>query len=132
MRMKICRFCWGLSLCLLCSSPLMAAITEEDAGLDPLDEAVVFFQTYISPADGPRCQMMPTCSSYSRQALHKHGMWMGMFMTVDRLLREVDPLEHRQPIISGGALRYADPLSANDFWLHPPASSSPGADPADP
>lgn len=111
---------------------MIAATDPADEKLNPLDRAVEFFQTYVSPVDGPRCQMSPTCSAYARQALHKHGFWMGMFITVDRLLREVDPLERRQTVLEGGILRAADPLSANDFWLNPPASASPETNPTEP
>jgi putative membrane protein insertion efficiency factor len=129
---KICRIICCFSVWLLTSSPLIAATDPADESLNPLDQAVEFFQTYVSPVDGPRCRMQPTCSVYARQALHKHGFWMGMFITVDRLLREIDPLEGQPPTLSGGTLRYADPLSANDFWLLPPSPASPRSNPADP
>jgi len=123
----------ALSLWLLTSSPLMAAApAPDDATLNPLDQAVGFFQTYVSPIDGPRCQMDPTCSAYARQALRKHGMWMGLFIAVDRLLREIDPLERHQPILKSGVLRYADPLSANDVWLNPVEPSPFSTGPDDP
>ncbi|PNU19511.1 membrane protein insertion efficiency factor YidD [Geothermobacter hydrogeniphilus] len=83
----------------------------------PFDQAVHFFQLYISPVDGPRCPMYPTCSAYSRQALARHGPWIGVMLTVDRLIHENDPREKRHPIRVGGRMRYADPVSNNDFWL---------------
>lgn len=83
----------------------------------PFDQAVHFFQSYISPIDGPRCPMYPTCSAYSRQALAKHGPWIGAMLTVDRLIHENDPREKQQPVRVGGRMRYADPVSNNDFWL---------------
>lgn len=133
MRAKILYILCVLSLCLLASSPLRAAaFVPYDETLNPLDQAVEFYQTYVSPVDGPRCQMSPTCSVYARQALGKHGMWMGMFMAVDRLLREVGPLEHQQPVFKSGLRRYADPLSDNDFWLNPARTSPLSFDPAEP
>ncbi len=82
----------------------------------PLQLAVQLFQKYISPIDGPRCPMYPTCSSYSLQALHKHGPIIGTFLTVDRLYREGDPHERRRPIEKWGRIRFYDPLEDNDFW----------------
>lgn len=84
----------------------------------PLQLAVKLFQQYISPVDGPRCPMYPTCSSYAQQALHKHGPLLGALQTVDRLYREGDAVhEHRQPINKWGYVRFNDPLQNNDFWL---------------
>ncbi len=81
------------------------------------DQAVRNFQTYISPLDGPRCPMYPTCSAYARQALHKHGPLLGIFMTADRLIHEGDPIEQQEAIVKWGHRRYFDPLRYNDFWL---------------
>ena len=46
-----------------------------------------WFQKYVSPMDGPRCQFAPTCSSFGYTAVHDHGPWHGILMTADRLLR---------------------------------------------
>jgi len=93
---------------------------EPQADTSPFDQAVRFFQRTISRVDGPRCPMYPTCSAYSRQALAKHGPWVGTMLTVDRLIHENDPREKRHPVKIGGRVRYADPLSANDYWLNRP------------
>jgi putative component of membrane protein insertase Oxa1/YidC/SpoIIIJ protein YidD len=87
------------------------------ADINPLDQAVNFFQKYISPVDGARCPMYPTCSAYARQALHKHGPLLGIFMTADRLIHEGDPIEQQEPILKWGYRRYFDPLTYNDFWF---------------
>ena len=36
-----------------------------------------FYQKFISPVDGDRCQMYPTCSTYSKNAIKKHGYFIG-------------------------------------------------------
>ena len=82
-----------------------------------LETAVQFFQKYISPVDGQRCAMYPTCSSYSLQAIRKHGPLIGVFLTVDRLYHEGDPIEQQHPINKWGYLRFYDPLENNDWWL---------------
>lgn len=90
----------------------------QETNRDPLQFAVKMFQRYISPVDGPRCPMYPTCSGYARQALRKHGPLLGVFQTVDRLYREGDKEhEHGQPINKWGYIRFFDPLENNDFWL---------------
>lgn len=119
-------------LLLTCSSPALAEwgpwevpaakkrVQQNNTDLEPLQQAVGFFQKYISPLDGSRCNMYPTCSGYASQALHKHGPFVGTMMTVDRLYHESDPLERQQPINKWGYIRYYDPLEKNDFWWHVP------------
>lgn len=83
----------------------------------PLKAGVRFFQKFISPVDGPRCPMYPTCSAYALEALDKHGPILGVMLTVDRLFHESDPREHRHPIQFGDRVRFHDPLENNDFWI---------------
>ena len=102
----------------------------KQAAASPLQLAVKLFQKHISPADGPRCPMYPTCSSYSLQALRKHGPVIGVFQTVDRLYREGDAEhEHGQPINKWGYIRFSDPLKDNDFWLRPEPKQKPSYKP---
>lgn len=97
-------------------TPEKQTVSEKNSA--PLQLAVRFFQKYISPIDGPRCPMYPTCSSYSLQALKKHGPLIGVFQTVDRLYREADRKhEHQDPINKWGYIRFYDPLERNDFWI---------------
>jgi len=84
----------------------------------PLKWGIRFFQRYISVVDGPRCPMTPTCSTYALQALDKHGVAMGTFMTVDRLYHESNPREHRHPVPYADRVRFFDPLENNDFWFN--------------
>lgn len=48
---------------------------------------VRFFQIVISPQDGPNCRHIPTCSAYGRQAVVKHGAFLGSILAGDRVLR---------------------------------------------
>jgi len=98
---------------------LPAATRHESDGLNPLKAGVRFFQKFISPVDGPRCRMYPTCSAYALQALDAHGPFVGTLLTVDRLLHEGSPAEHRHPVKVGDQLRFHDPLANNEFWLAP-------------
>ena len=41
----------------------------------------------ISPFMAPACRHYPTCSSYSREAIRKHGPFRGLFLSIKRLLR---------------------------------------------
>lgn len=78
---------------------------------------VKFFQEHISPVDGPRCTLTPTCSAYAKEAIEKHGPVIGWIMTCDRLQRCGGDENHlSQPVSSGTSVRYHDPVKANDFW----------------
>lgn len=47
-----------------------------------------FFQQYISPIDGPRSSFYPTSSQYALEAISKYGIFTGIALGCDRLLRE--------------------------------------------
>src|ERR1700678_333993 len=41
----------------------------------------------LSPVVGFDCRHLPTCSDYADQAIERHGLWAGGWMTLGRLLR---------------------------------------------
>src|SRR5262249_7646729 len=41
----------------------------------------------LSPLIGFHCRHLPTCSEYGDEALHRHGLWAGGWMTLGRLCR---------------------------------------------
>ena len=47
-----------------------------------------FFQDYISQIDGPRSSFYPTSSQYAKEAIEKYGVFKGIAMGCDRLMRE--------------------------------------------
>ncbi len=53
----------------------------------PLILLVRFYQLCISPLTPPSCRFTPTCSQYALEALRKHGLFKGSYLTVKRLLR---------------------------------------------
>ncbi len=78
-----------------------------------------FYKQYISPADGNRCGMYPSCSSYGQEAVKKHGLFIGWIMTCDRLIRcGRDETKLSPQIFSSNKLLTVDPVAANDFWWY--------------
>lgn len=77
-----------------------------------------FFKKYISPVDGPSCTFSPSCSTYGMNAIHKHGIGMGLSMTAERVMRDHHPQNPaRYPLKEGqDNLFYLDPVESNDFW----------------
>ena len=45
------------------------------------------YRRYVSPCLGPHCRFHPTCSSYALQAITRHGLAMGSWLALRRLLR---------------------------------------------
>jgi len=43
------------------------------------------YQSLISPILGPSCRFTPTCSQYGKEALKKHGLFKGLYLTLKRL-----------------------------------------------
>lgn len=57
---------------------------------------VRFYQKYLSPLKKkPCCRFYPSCSAYSIQAFTRRGFFVGMILTVTRILR-------CQPLCPGG------------------------------
>ena len=48
------------------------------------------YQVFISPLTsmlGAKCRHSPSCSSYSKEAITRHGSWIGGWMTLARVCR---------------------------------------------
>ena len=45
------------------------------------------YRYLISPLLGPSCRFYPTCSSYAIEAIERHGITRGIWLTLRRLIR---------------------------------------------
>jgi putative membrane protein insertion efficiency factor len=48
---------------------------------------VKLYRFTLSPWIGFHCRYLPTCSDFADQALERHGLWAGGWMTLARLMR---------------------------------------------
>ncbi|HNB81054.1 MAG TPA: membrane protein insertion efficiency factor YidD [Chitinophagaceae bacterium] len=48
---------------------------------------IKLYQYTLSPLLGPSCRYTPTCSQYAREALEKHGLLKGFWLSVKRIAR---------------------------------------------
>ncbi len=91
--------------------------SQMSAGAKALSWGLRFYRETVSQVDGERCQMYPSCSAYSLEAIKKHGFFMGYVMTADRLIHESNEMDHAPRVkLKNGKERYYDPVEANDFW----------------
>ncbi|HJN74435.1 MAG TPA: membrane protein insertion efficiency factor YidD [Myxococcota bacterium] len=67
------------------------------------------WRVLISPGDGGRCPMRPTCSRYAREAFARDGLG-GYVLTFDRLLRDGNPTAYPP---SADGFHGLDPVSAH-------------------
>jgi uncharacterized protein len=51
----------------------------------PFIALIKIYQFGISPLIGPKCRFTPTCSTYAIQALQKHGLFKGSWLSVKRI-----------------------------------------------
>jgi putative component of membrane protein insertase Oxa1/YidC/SpoIIIJ protein YidD len=83
----------------------------------PAQWFILLYRSQVSPALGERCNLIPSCSGYAQQALHKHGL-LGIPIIADRLCREQDVVMKREgPVVIGNRTVYPDPLAAHDNWM---------------
>ncbi|MGB2532519.1 MAG: membrane protein insertion efficiency factor YidD [Porticoccaceae bacterium] len=48
---------------------------------------IKLYQWLISPLLGPSCRFHPTCSYYAIEAIEKHGVFKGGYLSVRRLIK---------------------------------------------
>ena len=66
------------------------------------------------------CQMQPSCSAYSLEAIQKYGVLGGTLLTADRLYHE-GSIQRTAPLVRvGDRLRYWDPVENNVMWRSKP------------
>ncbi len=77
-----------------------------------------FYRNAIGQMDGRACPSYPVCSLYAAQAVQKHGLLLGSWLAMDRMIHEHDDIQDGNWLIIHGEKRLYDPLSRNDFWLN--------------
>jgi putative membrane protein insertion efficiency factor len=45
------------------------------------------YQLTLSPLLGARCRFYPSCSHYALEAIERHGLWRGSWLSVRRVAR---------------------------------------------
>ncbi len=99
------------------AGPPTTILKTENESHTILTDPIYLFQDFLSAADGDRCPMTPSCSTYALEATRKHGILIGWIMACDRLLRcGRDELNNRPPKWTRNGIRCPDSVEDNDFW----------------
>jgi len=109
---------WDFDRSIQCNENVSISYTLPSVSAYFLKQCVKVFVHSVSRVDGDRCPMYPTCSSYSLQAIEKHGFFLGIVMTADRLIHESNEMDYAPLIEAGDGVHYFDPLRNNDFWWY--------------
>ena len=48
---------------------------------------IKFYKYFISPVLGDNCRFYPSCSSYAVTAFQVHGVLIGLYLTIRRILK---------------------------------------------
>ncbi len=83
----------------------------------PQGFGIHFYQHVLGHLDGRSCPAYPVCSVYARQAVAEHGVLLGSWLMIDRLIHETSDLQLGPWINWQGETRLYDPLERNNFWL---------------
>jgi putative component of membrane protein insertase Oxa1/YidC/SpoIIIJ protein YidD len=95
----------------------VSAAGAEDRRNSVVEGMFDFYGTVISPIDGDRCPMYPSCTRYAKESIRKHGALIGWVMAMDRLVRcGRDEKTISRPYFSGNKKWIHDPVANNDFW----------------
>ncbi len=78
---------WGIDASLCRPQPKQPS-SQLSKGQKSCRSLIRFFQNHISPIDGPRSTFYPTSSQYALEAICKYGVFKGIALGCDRLMRE--------------------------------------------
>lgn len=97
-----------------CGEPPAPSPESETSSLFTL--GITGYQKLLSPVLSSRCYMQPSCSAYAKQALSEYGPWLGLLLTVDRLLHEANE-DRTSPLVrQDNSFKLFDPPAANVWW----------------
>ena len=48
-------------------------------------KTIDLYQTFLSPILGPSCRFSPTCSEYTKTAIHRFGVMRGSLIAIKRI-----------------------------------------------
>ncbi|MEX0619644.1 MAG: membrane protein insertion efficiency factor YidD [Pseudohongiellaceae bacterium] len=51
-----------------------------------VNRLIKLYQLMVSPLLGPHCRFYPSCSNYTHEAIHRHGLAKGGYLGARRIL----------------------------------------------
>ena len=100
-------------------NPIKTDITEENIRFNPQEISelklvatglIRLYQKFVSSQDNPTCTFTPSCSRFGMACIQEYGMFRGILLTADRLLRcNGSKSGHYHKDLRTG--KYIDPIS---------------------
>jgi uncharacterized protein len=69
------------------ATPKLCSARRTSMAQDFARAIVTTYRLTLSPLIGYNCRHLPSCSQYADEAIERHGLWAGGWMTLARLLR---------------------------------------------
>lgn len=89
-----------------------------DLKTSPFVSIIWMIDTYkLTSSDTQSCTFQPTCSTYTKKAVAKHGIFMGLIMGAERLMRFHHDPRGYDLFQDREGLRLFDTVEMNDFWF---------------
>ena len=100
-------------------NPITAETPQENISFNPQEPSelklvatglIRLYQRFISSQDAPTCNFIPSCSRFGMACIQEFGMFRGILLTADRLLRcNGSQSSHYHRELNTG--KYIDPIS---------------------
>ncbi|MCY4403637.1 MAG: membrane protein insertion efficiency factor YidD [Candidatus Poribacteria bacterium] len=100
-------------------NPITKEIPKESIRFNPQESSelklaatglIRLYQKFISSQDAPTCQFIPSCSRFGTACIQEFGMFRGILLTADRLIRcNGSQSSHYHRDLNTG--KYIDPIS---------------------
>lgn len=81
----------------------------EGPGCALASSMLYLYKAFISPADGSRCPMHPSCSDFTHKAITSKGLIIGVVISCDRLMSCGCDLDKYRIVNINGVYRFDDP-----------------------
>jgi hypothetical protein len=84
----------------------------------PFGFATMVWSALLTRLDGPRCSHRPSCGIYARRALARHGLPLGVWLTLNRLIRGASSSAIRTlpRVRTPAGVFFLDPIENALFW----------------
>lgn len=95
-----------------------AQAPRQDLSANPFHFAFRVWSELLTKIDGRRCAHRPSCSQFAHESIRRHGIPLGVWMALSRLMRGAQSSSIRQltPVAMAGGVYLIDRIEDYTFW----------------